>query len=121
MTGGLQEQVTDGENWFGIGIEPCSKALIGSQQVPYIYEDRVSEKDFIDAITKMYEMGQEERKTLGKAGREHVEKNYSFEKYQKGWVDIMDKAHQKHGSWENRKNLFPLEIYKKLIKIKEVK
>ena len=35
MTGGLQEQVTDGEKWFGIGIEPSSKALIGSQQVPY--------------------------------------------------------------------------------------
>jgi glycosyltransferase involved in cell wall biosynthesis len=26
MTGGLQEQVTDGENWFGIGIEPCFKS-----------------------------------------------------------------------------------------------
>ena len=30
MTGGLQEQVTDGEDWFGIGIEPASKAIIGS-------------------------------------------------------------------------------------------
>ncbi len=25
MTGGLQEQVTDGDEWFGIGIEPSSK------------------------------------------------------------------------------------------------
>ena len=112
MTGGLQEQVTDGENWFGIGIEPSSKALIGSQQVPYIYEDRISEKDFIDALTKMYEMGQEERKSLGKAGREHVEKNYSFEKYQKGWIDIMDKTHQKHGSWEDRKIYSPWNLQK---------
>ena len=47
MTGGLQEQVTDGENWFGIGIEPTSKAVIGSQEVPYICEDRVSKEDFI--------------------------------------------------------------------------
>ena len=53
MTGGLQEQVTDGENWFGVGIEPCSKALIGSQQVPYIYEDRISEEDFVAALNKM--------------------------------------------------------------------
>ena len=45
MTGGLQEQVTDGEKWFGVGIEPASKAIIGSQQVPYIYEDRVSSMD----------------------------------------------------------------------------
>ena len=40
MTGGLQEQVTDGQDWFGIGIQPASKAVIGSQDVPYIYEDR---------------------------------------------------------------------------------
>ncbi len=45
MTGGLQEQVTDGEgNWFGMGIQPSSKAIIGSQQVPWIYEDRISGK-----------------------------------------------------------------------------
>ena len=36
MTGGLQEQVTDGENWFGVGIEPSSKSVIGSQEIPYI-------------------------------------------------------------------------------------
>jgi glycosyltransferase involved in cell wall biosynthesis len=104
MTGGLKEQVTDGENWFGIGIEPASKALIGSQQVPYIYEDRVSEQDFIDALTKMYEMSRDERVSLGKAGREHVLKNYSFEDYKSRWVDLLDKTYEKHGSWENRKS-----------------
>ena len=40
MTGGLQEQVTNGKEWFGWGIQPASKAVIGSLQVPYIYEDR---------------------------------------------------------------------------------
>ena len=35
MTGGLQEQVTDGDEWFGIGLEPTSKAVIGSQPIPY--------------------------------------------------------------------------------------
>ena len=71
-TGGLQEQVTDGENWFGIGIEPSSKAIIGSQDVPYIYEDRLNKEDFIDALTKMLEMSPEERDALGQAGRQHV-------------------------------------------------
>ena len=104
MTGGLQEQVTDGEKWFGIGIEPVSKALIGSQQVPYIYEDRISEKDFIDALTQMYEMTQEERDNLGKAGHQHVSDNYSFEKYKSQWVKTLDDVHAKNGSWETRKN-----------------
>ena len=49
MTGGLQEQVTDGEEWFGIGIEPTSKSVIGSQDVPFIYEDRISKEDVIAA------------------------------------------------------------------------
>tara|TARA_R100001510_G_C7646008_1_gene203305 strand:- start:658 stop:1914 length:1257 start_codon:yes stop_codon:yes gene_type:complete len=104
MTGGLQEQVTDGKDWFGIGIEPASKTLIGSQQVPYIYEDRISEQDFLDALTKMYEMKQEDRDSLGISGLEHVVSNYSFEGYKKRWVEIMEYIHEKHGSWETRKN-----------------
>ena len=112
MTGGLQEQVTDGENWFGIGIEPSSKALIGSQQVPYIYEDRISEEDFLNALTTMYEMSPEERQSLGDAGTEHVRKNYSFESYQSRWVEVLDGVHEKHGSWENRKSYSPWSLTK---------
>ena len=37
-----------------IGIEPAAKALIGSQDVPYIWEDRVSKEDFIDALTNTF-------------------------------------------------------------------
>ena len=40
LTGGMQEQVTDGKKWFGYGIKPVSKSVIGSLQVPYIYEDQ---------------------------------------------------------------------------------
>ena len=110
MTGGLQEQVTDGENWFGIGIEPSSKALIGSQQVPYIFEDRISEEDFINSLTTMYETKKEERKNMGSMGREHVLKNYSFEKYRTKWVEIMDNVCESCGSWENRKGYMPWEL-----------
>jgi glycosyltransferase involved in cell wall biosynthesis len=78
MTGGLQEQVTDGKNWFGYGIEPASKSIIGSLEVPYIYEDRISQN------------------------RSHVAKNYNFENYEKGWVKIMDDIIEKHGSWDTR-------------------
>ena len=52
MTGGLQEQVTDGKNFFGFAIEPVSKTVIGSLQVPYIYEDRISQRDFEKALTR---------------------------------------------------------------------
>jgi len=104
MTGGLQEQVTDGENWFGIGIEPSSRSVIGSQLVPYIYEDRVNKDDFINALTKMYEMTPAERSELGMAGLEHVKKNYDFKNFEERWVTLLDDVHERHGSWSSRKN-----------------
>lgn len=104
MTGGLQEQVTDGEKFFGIGIQPSSKAVIGSQQVPYIYEDRISKEDFINALVEMYNKTPEELAELGKLGRQHVEANYNFENFNQQWVDLMTSTHEKYGSWSTRKN-----------------
>jgi glycosyltransferase involved in cell wall biosynthesis len=107
MTGGLQEQVTDGKNWFGVGIEPASKAIIGSQEVPYIFEDRLGKQDFIDALLKIYNMTDKERAKLGKMGRKHVEKNYNFENFNEKWVKTIDEVIEEHGSWETRKNYKP--------------
>ena len=104
MTGGLQEQVTDGKEWFGIGIEPASKAIIGSQQVPYIFEDRVSEKDFINALETMYNTSVEKRKKMGLKGKEHVSKNYGFDSFNKKWVEVMDETIENCGSWQSRQN-----------------
>jgi len=108
MTGGLQEQVTDGEgNWFGYGIPPVSKAIIGSQDVPWIYEDRIAKEDFLDVMTKFYNLKKKDRLALGSAGRAHVEKNYGFTEYKHKWVELMLKAHDDCGSWETRKNYKP--------------
>ncbi|MBV03464.1 MAG: hypothetical protein CML45_03620 [Rhodobacteraceae bacterium] len=110
MTGGLQEQVTDGENWFGVGIEPCSKAVIGSQEIPYIYEDRINKDDFINALFKLYETDKEMRKKVGLSGRDHVHKNYNFKNYGQKWDKILKDVHKKHGSWETRKNIKTWEL-----------
>ena len=104
MTGGLQEQVTDGESWFGIGLEPSSKSLIGSQDIPWIFEDRLNREEFIDALEKFYNLSKTERGKMGADGRSHVMKNYNFESYQSNWVKIIDEAVEKFGSWDNRKN-----------------
>tara|TARA_A100001015_G_scaffold320632_2_gene447758 strand:+ start:246 stop:1508 length:1263 start_codon:yes stop_codon:yes gene_type:complete len=104
MTGGMQEQVTDGNKWFGIGIEPSSKAIIGSQDVPYIYEDRVSKEDFQNALDKIYNMTEEQRSKLGFEGRQHVLNNYSYDSYIKQWDDELTKIYEEKGSWSNRKH-----------------
>lgn len=104
MTGGLQEQVTDGKDWFGIGLEPASKTIIGSQEVPYIHEDRLSKEDFLEAMRKMYNMSEEDRKELGLRGRKHVIDNYNFSDFEQKWINLMDSVHEKYGSWDNRKH-----------------
>ena len=103
MTGGLQEQVTDGKNWFGWGIEPSSKAVIGSLSVPYIYEDRINQKEFTEILKKALAISPTKYKKMSQQGLKHVRENYSFEAYEKGWVQLMDKIVEKHGSWETRK------------------
>ena len=102
MTGGLQEQVTDGTSWFGWGIQPASKALIGSLQVPYIYEDRISQKDFNATMNKALNVSNKAYKKMSELGRQHVLENYNFEDYEKGWIKTMDEIIEKHGSWDTR-------------------
>jgi glycosyltransferase involved in cell wall biosynthesis len=131
MTGGLQEQVTPVKSVshkstlkrnnssdkitvyeHGIGLEPSSKAVIGSQEVPFIYEDRLRGTDVSKAMMMMYDFGKEKRKELGAAGRQHVTENYNFEKFAKSWEQFITKVHKDCGSWENRKNYKSWELIK---------
>ena len=104
VTGGLQEQVTDGKEWFGVGIEPSSKAIIGSLETPYIYEDRIAKEDFISALKTIHNKTPQERREMGKKGREHLLKNYNFDEFKKKWDNIMTETYEKCGSWGDRKN-----------------
>ena len=110
MTGGPQEQVTDGKEFFGIGIEPTARAIIGSQDVPWIYEDRVCEQDFVEALLKIYNMGSDKRKELGKKGRDYMLRDYSMENYKKQWIEVMDSVVEKYGSYDTRKNYKSWEL-----------
>ena len=110
LTGGLQDQVTDGTNWFGVGLTPSSKAIIGSQHVPYIYEDRLSKEDFLEGLTKLYEMDDDKRKALGLEARKWSQDMFGFEKFAKTWDDLFTKIYNEKGSWKNRKGFSPYEV-----------
>jgi glycosyltransferase involved in cell wall biosynthesis len=111
MTGGLQDQITDGEgNWFGIGLEPTAKAIIGSQSVPYIYEDRINKEEFIEALTKLYEMSPEDRAALGAAGHQYVQKNFAFADFIEKWDELLTNVHETYGSHEDRQNYKPYNV-----------
>lgn len=85
-TGGLQDQIkSDDGTIFGVSIEPVSKSIQGSQQIPYIYDDRVSNHQVCDALTKIYHMPRHEREALGTKAREWTLKAFSMKKLIKDW------------------------------------
>ena len=110
LTGGLQDQITDGTHTFGVGIQPVSKSIIGSQQVPYIYEDRISKEDFLNGLTELYEMGREGRAQIGALGRAWAEDRFSFDKFVQTWDDLFTQIHDEKGSWETRQGYTPYEV-----------
>ena len=103
MTGGLQEQIKDGKKEFGIPLYPSSRAIIGSQNIPWIYEDRLNGDEVSVAFEKMFNLGKKQRQKMGENGRKHVMKNYNFDNFNKSWVETLTKLHEEEGSWETRK------------------
>jgi len=105
-TGGLTRQVVDhrdgSENGIALDIE--FKTLVGSQQVPYIYEDLVSHTTVADAIEKLYEMGPKDREDLGKKAREYVLSEFNHQATVDLWHETMcntiDNWKEKYEPWE---------------------
>lgn len=104
MTGGLQEQVKDGESYYGVPIEPSSKCIIGSQQVPYIHEDRISKDSFHSALDEWLSKTSQERKEIGTAAREYVLEKYNVEKNAATWDKLLTELYETNGSWSERRN-----------------
>jgi len=102
LTGGLQEQVKDGDIQCGIGIPVATKTLTGTQEIPFIFEDRISEEGFQKAMIQMIEMSKEEREKMGDNGRNYVLKKYALDIYQKEWIKTIDAVCEKYGSWSTR-------------------
>jgi glycosyltransferase involved in cell wall biosynthesis len=104
-TGGLTRQVVDhrDESENGVAIDVELKSLVGSQQVPYIYEDYCSPESIGDALMKMYEMGSKKRKEIGLKAKSYVESEYAYQKTIDLWhetlktmIENWDKNYQSH-------------------------
>lgn len=102
-TGGLQDQVRNGDQLFGIEIIPASRSVIGSQEVPFIYEDRISEEQMVGALETFANIPKETRKLVGQAGRQHVIDNFNFTDFINRWDKIITDVYEK-GVWSNRKH-----------------
>lgn len=88
-TGGLTRQVVDhrdgSENGVALPVE--TQTMVGSQLVPYIYEDYVSNDTVASAIHEVYSWGTEKRKMVGNKAREYVKSEFNL-------ATTIDKWHQ---------------------------
>jgi glycosyltransferase involved in cell wall biosynthesis len=101
-TGGLTRQVECHETGeqFGVALEPEVKSLIGNHQVPFIYDDLVSNETVSKAYMTMYEMGHEKRVEIGRRARDHAIKNYSIDYMIETWdKTLMDTIE----NWQSRR------------------
>ena len=110
MTGGLQDQATDGERFFGKGIHPASKAIIGSQEVPYIYEDRLNEDDFVNALKEIYDLSEEDRLQLRTDCAAWARDRFNFDNFVESWDNLFTKIYEEKGSWDTRQGHVPFEV-----------
>lgn len=93
-TGGQTRQVvnayTQEEN--GVALPIRMQTLVGSQSVPYIFEDMVHNDDITDAMMKMYELGPEARKQLGQKARDYALSEFGYQKVVDLWNETMIKT-----------------------------
>jgi len=91
-TGGLTRQVVDhrdgSEN--GVALDVELKTLVGSQSVPYIYEDYCSWPQIASALTKMYTLTPKEKKKLSEKVRAYALEEFSYQKTIDMWNDSLN-------------------------------
>ncbi len=93
VTGGMQDQMRfedENGNWINLDanfpsnhrgtykkhgkwvlpVYPSNSSIVGSPATPYIFDSRCKAEDATDRIMELYNMSSEERKEIGKAGRD---------------------------------------------------
>ena len=93
-TGGLTRQVVDhrdgSHNGVACGVD--LKTLVGSQHVPYIYEDYTSTTNFADAIMKIFMLDSEQKDILSDKVHEYRHSEFSLDNTVNLWHETMLKT-----------------------------
>ncbi|TXH08516.1 MAG: glycosyltransferase family 1 protein [Spirochaetes bacterium] len=93
-TGGMTRQVVDYRDGteHGVAIDPACRVLVGSQMVPYIFDDHFKHEDLSAALQKVYSMSPEEKEVLAKKNIAYAEHEFGYEKMISEWDRTLDKV-----------------------------
>jgi glycosyltransferase involved in cell wall biosynthesis len=89
---------TNGFNWWGVPVFSASRSCTGSQQIPYIYDDRVNHEDVVDALEQVYNMGRSKRKELGLRARDWAIQNFNQDRMVADWDRVLWEQISNHKS-----------------------
>jgi glycosyltransferase involved in cell wall biosynthesis len=91
-TGGETRQVVDHRDGseHGVAIEPSKRMLVGSQLVPFIYEDYAAQQDVADAFWKIYKLTDAEKDTLAQKMSDYIDFEFNFNDVVKKWDETLD-------------------------------
>lgn len=89
-TGGMTRQLVNHETGFvhGVAIEPAARTMVGSQMVPFIYDDHVNYHDVSKAYMQVYElvkMQPERLQELSVKAKEYAAKEFNYEDVVAAW------------------------------------
>ena len=104
-------------NW-AFPVFPTSRSLQGSPKTPYIWDDRCQPEDATTQIMKLYKMGRDERKRIGKEGREWAVNKVGFTSEAMG-ERIINTVDKLFNTWKPREKYELININK--VEIDEIK
>ena len=109
-TGGLTRQVIDHRDGTenGVAIKPKLKSLVGSQNVPYIYEDYALPEDIADALFKMYSLDKDQKLSLSKKVKKYALEEFSYKKTIDLWHNSLTDTIE---NWKTNRQKFCLEEF----------
>ena len=103
---------------WALPVYPTNKSLVGSPRTPYIWDDRCDAEDAAKQIKALYDMGDKERKRIGKIGRNWVlgdEAGFTAEKMSNRVIDGMDELFKKFKPKEKFTFTKDIDIDKKVL------
>lgn len=92
MTGGLSRQLINPDTLevHGIALKPDFTSTIGTQNIPYLNEDYVSNTKISNALLDFYSLDYEKRKKIGQRALKYVKENFNYDKMIQSWLNSLD-------------------------------